>query len=371
MMRTGSATKGGGKFRCFTANGRELGVTRQAEAITVSGRDGPVVKFHAKPAGPGLQLAVSAGAASPAAMLRATLAALESLISDDASVTAIRLDGDGWADIAGALLREGHAVAADGGLQVLPEMLWQSAAHLWLPEPRAASYAQHHVMTGNRRHPRRAPKPKGVVYSRYIPWLDQLFTFRALDIDADLERFHRWMNDPRVAFFFDEEGDLAKHRAYLERIAADPHMTTLFGCMDGEPFCYFEVYWAQENRLGPYYDAGDYDRGWHVAVGEDGYRGRDYVATWLPSLMHYLLLDDARTQRIVGEPRADHHQQIRNLNRSGFASVKEFDFPHKRAMLVMLLRERYFGERLWIPRQAENGTVAGGRLGAMQKRGVA
>jgi acetyl CoA:N6-hydroxylysine acetyl transferase len=66
-----------------------------------------------------------------------------------------------------------------------------------------------------------------------------------------------------------------------------------------------------------------------------------------------MLLDDPRTQRIVGEPRADHAQQIRNLERSGFASVKEFDFPHKRAMLVMLLRERYFGERLWIPRRPE------------------
>ena len=29
--------------------------------------------------------------------------------------------------------------------------------------------------------------------------------------------------------------------------------------------------------------------------------------------------------------------------------MKEFDFPHKRAMLGMLLRERFFGEALWIP----------------------
>ena len=159
------------------------------------------------------------------------------------------------------------------------------------------------------------------------------------------------MNDPRVAHFWNEEGDLDKHRAYLSGLAADPHMLTLLGCLDGVPFCYFEIYRAKENRLAPYYDADDYDRGWHVIVGEDGYRGRDYVATSLPCLMHYMLLDDPRTQRIVGEPRADHAQQIRNLERSGFASVKAFDFPHKRAMLVMLLRERFFGERLWIPRR--------------------
>jgi hypothetical protein len=41
---------------------------------------------------------------------------------------------------------------------------------------------------------------------------------------------------------------------------------------------------------------------------------------------------------------------IRNLARCGYANLKEFDFPHKRAMLSMLLRERFFEERLWVPR---------------------
>ena len=41
---------------------------------------------------------------------------------------------------------------------------------------------------------------------------------------------------------------------------------------------------------------------------------------------------------------------IRNLAKCGYANLKEFDFPHKRAMLGMLLRERFFAERLWVPR---------------------
>ena len=68
--------------------------------------------------------------------------------------------------------------------------------------------------------------------------------------------------------------------------------------------------------------------------------------------MHYMFLDDPRTQRIVGEPAASHAQQIRNLDRSGFAKVKHVDFPHKRALLVQLLRERFFADRLWAPGRA-------------------
>jgi len=47
-----------------------------------------------------------------------------------------------------------------------------------------------------------------------------------------------------------------------------------------------------------------------------------------------------------------HRQQLRNLEVSGFGKIKNFDFPHKRATLVMLLRERFFGDRLWLPAPA-------------------
>ncbi|WP_454625854.1 GNAT family N-acetyltransferase [Bradyrhizobium cenepequi] len=157
------------------------------------------------------------------------------------------------------------------------------------------------------------------------------------------------MNDPRIDAFWNEAGDLEKHRTYLSRILADPHMLPLIGCFGDQAFGYFELYWAKENRIAPFYDADDYDRGWHVVVGEDAYRGRRYISAWLPSLMHYMFLDDCRTQRIVGEPAASHLQQLRNLEVSGFAKIKNFDFPHKRATLVMLLRERFFGDRLWLP----------------------
>ena len=36
---------------------------------------------------------------------------------------------------------------------------------------------------------------------------------------------------------------------------------------------------------------------------------------------------------IVIEPRWDNHKMIRNLAKCGYANLKEFDFPHKRAML--------------------------------------
>ena len=235
-----------------------------------------------------------------------------------------------------------------GELHTSRELLWQQP-RLWIPRATAPMPLQYTLSEGCR-HPVRRPKPYGLVYQRFIPWLNKTFSLRTLDIERDLIRFNRWMNDPEVAKHWHEEGDLAQHCNYLQAIAANPHMYTLIGCLDGEPFSYFEIYWAKENRIGVHYDAQDHDRGWHVLIGEPAFRGKAFATVWLTSIAHYMFLDDPRTQRIVGEPNVNHSQQLRNLDLTGYARVKTFDFPHKRAQLVMLLREHYFANNLWWPR---------------------
>jgi len=244
----------------------------------------------------------------------------------------------------GILVRTAH-----DHIMVYADLFWQQA-RLWLSSVPLQNFPLRYVFSQDKRHPLRPPKPKGIVYKRYISWLGAVLTFRTVDIVADLEHFNRWMNEPNVARFWQEAGDLAKHRRYLEAIDSDSHVTNLVVCLNDQPFGYFEIYWAKEDRIAPYYDVEDYDRGWHVLIGEPHMRGKRFVTAWLPSISHYLFLDDHRTQRIVIEPRADNQKMIRNLIRCGYANLKEFDFPHKRAVLGMLSRERFFSEQLWVPR---------------------
>ncbi|MET3917489.1 acetyl CoA:N6-hydroxylysine acetyl transferase [Variovorax sp. OAS795] len=250
---------------------------------------------------------------------------------------------------AAALVQAGVLLQAEGGHALAcRDMLWQQPS-LWLPTVHPP-IALRHALTQGKRHPVRPPKPRGLLYQRFIPWLGKTFSFRSFDLEADLAMLNRWMNDPDVAVIWEEEGDLDKHRHYLSAIDRDPHMYSMIACLDGEPFGYFEMYWAKESRIAPFYDVNDHDRGWHVLIGEPAFRGRAFATAWLTSISHYIFLCDPRTQRAVGEPRIDHLQQIRNLDKSGYAKVKEFDLPHKRALLVVMLRERYFTDALWLPR---------------------
>ena len=246
--------------------------------------------------------------------------------------------------------------AANGVQRACRDTLWQQPG-LWLPKeqrPIALQYA----LTEGKRHPVRAPKPRGTLYQRFIPWIGKTFTFRSFDLERDLPRFNRWMNDPDVAHVWEEQGDLDKHRSYIDAIDKDPHMYSMMASFDDEPFAYFETYWAKESRIAPFYDAQDYDRGWHVLVGEPRFRGRAFATAWLTSISHYLFLGDPRTNHAMGEPRIDHLQQIRNLDKSGYSKLKEFDLPHKRALLVSMLRERYFTDALWLPHD-DNAPISG------------
>ncbi|MDZ5602337.1 GNAT family N-acetyltransferase [Pseudomonas sp. RP23018S] len=220
-------------------------------------------------------------------------------------------------------------------------LFWQ-LPQPWLGDAPRPLFPAQMLFSQGKRHPRRAPKPSGEVYRRYDSRLGAWVSLRSLDLAQDLERFNRWQNTPRVLAFWDEGGTLEQHQQYLQRLHDDPHALTLIGCFNDQPFAYFEAYWAKEDRIAPFYDVDDYDRGMHMLVGEDAHRGPHKVASWMPALVHYLFLDDPRTQRVVAEPRADNQRMISYMEQVGFHCDKAFDFPHKRAALMVLGRERFF-----------------------------
>ncbi|BFM50685.1 GNAT family N-acetyltransferase [Marinomonas sp. THO17] len=224
-------------------------------------------------------------------------------------------------------------------------ILWREAvmqcSEPWLLQPRP-TFPHKQILTQAGYHPMRPAAQQGELYRRYIPELKQTLRLLGLDVESHLALFNQWQNSERVAAFWDQKGSLAEHKAYLLEQTANPKNQLLIVCLDDEPFAYIEAYWAKEDRIAPYYPVGDYDRGIHMLVGEEKHRGAHKVAAWLPSVCHYLYLNDPRTAKIVSEPRADNHKMIAYLQKYGFAKLKEFDFPHKRSALMYQLRDTFF-----------------------------
>ncbi|TDM52146.1 GNAT family N-acetyltransferase [Aliivibrio fischeri] len=196
-----------------------------------------------------------------------------------------------------------------------------------------------------RHHPLRPEMPKGRVYQRHDHNIDAEISFRVFDLEKDLERFTAWMNDPRVANFWEQAWSYEKLAEFIKERLDDPHIIPLIGEFNGEPFGYVEAYWVSEDRLSPYYDVQPYDRGIHLLVGEQAFRGPEYFNCWMRAISHYLFIDEVRTQRIVLEPRADNHRLFNRIQEVGYKKCFEFNFPHKRSALMMIKRQAFFSEQ--------------------------
>jgi len=251
------------------------------------------------------------------------------------------------------LVSTASSVLADGlsaGVST-PGGPFSSGSHLptFYPPPPTQFTFTNHI-----RHPIRPKPPRQgeTFYSRYIPSLDQWLSFRVptlspkpyphpffgsvsdgsmsiifpslatgaaasvatlptltnfTELSSDLDLLHKWMNDPRVNAAWAEAGPMAVQRKFLENGLNSRHSFPVYGCWDGKPFGYFEIYWVKEDRLGRLLggDVGNYTRGLHVLIGENEFRGPHRVKVWLSALVHYCWLADSRTETVMLEPRVD------------------------------------------------------------------
>jgi len=132
---------------------------------------------------------------------------------------------------------------------------------------------------------------------------------------SDLQLLNKWMNVPRVLKFWGCSGPQSTQEEFLKTNMSSKHSFPAIGLWDGKPFGYFEIYWVKEDTLGRYLGAriDNYDRGIHVLVGEDEFRGKHRLKPWITALAHWAFIEDYRTNAVVLEPRVDNERYASSL----------------------------------------------------------
>jgi RimJ/RimL family protein N-acetyltransferase len=160
---------------------------------------------------------------------------------------------------------------------------------------------------------------------------------------SDLQLLNKWMNSPRISKFWGCSGFQSTQESFLRRNLTSKHSFPAIGLWDGKPFGYFEIYWVKEDILGKHLgnDARDYDRGVHVLVGEEEFRGKHRVRCWITALAHWAFMSDYRTSCMVLEPRVDNERFISYLAEAGYVKEGEITFSHKQSAFMKLKRENF------------------------------
>jgi RimJ/RimL family protein N-acetyltransferase len=129
---------------------------------------------------------------------------------------------------------------------------------------------------------------------------------------TDVQLLHKWMNSDRVNQFWGCSGPQSTQEEFLRNNMLSKNSFPAIGLWDGKPFGYFEIYWVKEDILGKHIGdaAGDFDRGVHVLVGEDEFRGKHRVKCWITALAHWAFVQDYRTDAVVLEPRVDNERYV-------------------------------------------------------------
>lgn len=216
--------------------------------------------------------------------------------------------------------------------------------NFWLRAPQSENRSETWTQTGEMSHPKRPSFEKGCLYKRRLNSIHKTISFRTIDVETDLDIFHKWHNKERVFDLWELNFSKEKLKEYIQDAEKDPHQTPLILEIDGEKAGYFEIYWAREDRIAPFYDNPEpYDRGFHFLIGEEKFLGLKNTKAVLTSITQFLFLQDCRTRRIVAEPRSDNKAVLKYVEMvPGWEFIKEFDFPHKRSALLSVRREDFF-----------------------------
>ena len=158
-----------------------------------------------------------------------------------------------------------------------------------------------------------------------------MLSFRIADPVSDAERFTRWMNDPRVGYFWGAKWLTGGTDRLSGAPAHGKHAFPLIGCFNDRPFSYFEIYWAAEDRIGRHYSWQPLTVACICWLVNSNGAGPTMCKAGCAVSTHYLLLDEPRTQRTVLELAPDNLSLFQLSEPAGYRTIKEFDFPHKRS----------------------------------------
>ncbi|MCX3058821.1 GNAT family N-acetyltransferase [Streptomyces beihaiensis] len=163
---------------------------------------------------------------------------------------------------------------------------------------------------------------------------------RPLDPVRDAELVHRWVTDPKAAFWLMRDAKPEDvERAYMA-IAAAEHHEAFLGLHDDEPAFLMERYDPAHVELVGLYEPQPGDVGMHFLTAPSDVRIPGFTRAVITTVMEHLFADPA-VARVVVEPDV-RNTAVHALNEAvGFVPEREIDKPEKRALLSFCTRARF------------------------------
>lgn len=166
-----------------------------------------------------------------------------------------------------------------------------------------------------------------------------VFQLVPVSLERDLDLLAEWMNDPRVAEFWELAGPVARTVDHLRpQLEGDGRSAPCLGVLDGVPMSYWEIYRADLDPLARHVPVRPHDTGVHLLLGHARDRGRGLGSVLLDGVCRLILANRPRCGRVLAEPDVRNAPSVAAFHRAGFRTGQEAELPGKRA--AIMIRDR-------------------------------
>lgn len=186
------------------------------------------------------------------------------------------------------------------------------------------------------------PASKEIFYSRYFEKENVTISLRPVDLDRDLEMLHEWFHREHAIRIWQMNWPIGKLETYYRTLFAGDMLYAFIGEANGEPTCYFEVYWAVRDLVGEYYDVLPTDYGTHQYIAPVDPK-KKYVSPFTQCIVDYVFAQP-QVGKMVGEGSVDSLASLMNKLHVGFKVEKIIEMPHKKANLNFCYREWFWAK---------------------------
>ena len=186
------------------------------------------------------------------------------------------------------------------------------------------------------------PVSKEIFYSRYFPKENVTISFRPIDLDRDLDMLHEWFHREHAIKIWQMNWPVRQLETYYRTLLAGDLLYAYIGEANGEPACYFEVYWACRDLVGEYYEVLPTDYGTHQYIAPVDPK-KKYVSPFTQCMVDYVFAQP-QVGKMVGEGSVDSLASLMNKMHVGFKIEKVIEMPHKKANLNFCYREWYWAK---------------------------
>lgn len=186
------------------------------------------------------------------------------------------------------------------------------------------------------------PKGTGAVFNRYFEKENVTVTLRPLNIDTDLEMLHEWFHREHALQIWKMNWPIRELEAYYRMLLPNDIVQSYIGEVNGVPTFNIEVYWANRDVVGEYYDALPSDYGTHQFIAPTDPKLK-FTSPATQSMMDFVFAEP-KVGKMVGEGSTALLASMINKAQMGFKIEKVIEMPDKKANLNFCYREWYWAK---------------------------